>query len=91
MDDDPLLMVLSILIPFQTCAEKWEEAAKEKECGLIGQWQRSITNQLRWCVALTQVEMLQQSEQSGSLYKIIYTMCTLVMVMHFQIVHMYGY
>lgn len=33
--------------------KKIEAVAKQKECELVGQWQRSIINHLYWCVAST--------------------------------------
>ena len=33
--------------------KKLEAAAKQKECQIIGTWQRSIINHLYWCVAST--------------------------------------
>ena len=33
--------------------KKLEAAAKQKDCGIIGNWQRSIINHLYWCVAST--------------------------------------
>ena len=27
-----------------------EAAAKQKDCGIIGNWQRSIINHLYWCI-----------------------------------------
>jgi solute carrier family 8 (sodium/calcium exchanger) len=33
--------------------KKLEGAAKNKDCSLIGDWQRSIINHLYWCVAST--------------------------------------
>ena len=33
--------------------KKLEAAAKQKECQIIGHWQRSIVNHLYWCVVST--------------------------------------
>ena len=31
--------------------KKLEALPKQKECGLVGHWQRSIINHLYWCIA----------------------------------------
>ena len=33
--------------------KKLEAAAKQKDCEIIGNWQRSVINHLYWCVSST--------------------------------------
>ena len=48
-------ILVKILIKFindlKRFQKKLEAVAKQKDCGIIGKWQRSIINHLYWCVA----------------------------------------
>ena len=44
---------LSFVLTYVGLRKKLEALAKQKDCKLVGEWQRSIINHFYWCVAST--------------------------------------
>ena len=42
-----------VILKFEGFRKKIEKLAKEKDCELVGEWQKSLVNHLYWCAAST--------------------------------------